>query len=58
MRSETGIELLKKAVQADTDGDHGKARELRLEANIYLTPVDKGEMGAGNEVLPQQIVSR
>lgn len=54
MRSETGIELLKKAVQTDTDGDHEKARELESEANIYLTPVDKVEMGAGREVLPQQ----
>ena len=54
MRSETGIELLKKAVQADTDGDHEKARELESEANIYLTPVNKVETGAGGEVLPQQ----
>jgi hypothetical protein len=54
MRSKTGVNLLQKAVQADVNGDHKKARELEAEANIYLTPADKVEMGAGNESLPQQ----
>ncbi len=53
MRSETGVELLKKAAQADAKGDHEKALELESEADVYLNLTDQVEKCVGGGVVPQ-----
>jgi hypothetical protein len=53
MRSKTGINLAKEAIQAHADGKHEEAMELEVEASVYLDPVSRIETGAGNEALPQ-----
>ena len=54
MKSETGIQLMHQAEQAQADGDTEKAAKLKSEARLFLTPCVQNELGAGNESLPQE----